>query len=100
MDTPITRAEHEEFVRRMDDEHRRINHRIEDVERKTDTLSKLTASVESIAKSVESLTAKVADLEKKPAENWNTIVKAALTAVGSAFGGGIITLIAMKAIGG
>lgn len=100
MDSPITRAEHNEFVHRMEDEHRRINHRIEEVESKTDTLSKLTASVESIAKSVESLTAKVAELEKKPAENWNTIIKAVLTAIGSALGGGIIALFATYLIGG
>ena len=28
MDTPITRAEHEEFRRRMEDEHKRMNHRL------------------------------------------------------------------------
>lgn len=100
MDSPISRAEHEEFVRRMDDEHHRINHRITLVEEKTDTLAKLTASVESIAKSVETLTAKVAALEQKPAENWNTVIKAALTAIGSALGGGIIALIATQMIGG
>jgi uncharacterized protein YoxC len=100
MDNPISRAEHEEFVRRMDDEHKRINHRITLVEDKTDTLAKLTASVESIAESVKTLTTKVAELEKKPAENWNTVVKAALTAIGSALGGGLIALIATQMIGG
>ena len=62
MDSPITRAEHNEFMHRMEDEHKRINHRIEEVESKTDTLAKLTASVESIAESVKTLTAKVAAL--------------------------------------
>lgn len=33
-------------------------------------------------------------LEKKPGENWNTVVKTVLTAIGSAIGGGIITAIA------
>ncbi len=32
MDTPITRAEHEEFRRRMEDEHKRMNHRLGDLE--------------------------------------------------------------------
>ena len=100
MDSPISRAEHNEFVHRMEDEHKRINVRIKEVEDKTDTLSKLTASVETIAKSVETLTAKVTALEQKPAENWNTVIKAALTAIGSALGGGIIALIATQMIGG
>ena len=100
MDSPITRAEHNEFMHRMEDEHKRINHRIEEVESKTDTLAKLTASVESIAESVKTLTAKVAALEQKPAENWNTVIKAVLTAIGSALGGGLIALIATQMIGG
>ena len=32
MDTPISRAEHEEFRRRMEDEHKRMNHRLGDLE--------------------------------------------------------------------
>lgn len=94
----IGRGEHEEFVKRMEDEHRRMNKRIGDVEEKANTLVELTASVESIAASVKVLTEKVADLEKKPAENWNTIVKAALTAVGSALGGGLIGVLAASLV--
>ena len=45
----IGRAEHEEFARRMADEHHRMHVRIKQVEAKTDTLVELTASVESIA---------------------------------------------------
>ncbi|MBR5559018.1 MAG: hypothetical protein IKU72_02080 [Oscillospiraceae bacterium] len=90
----IGRGEHEEFVRRMEDEHRRMNVRIRSVEQKADTLVELTASVESIAASVKTLTEKVADLERKPAENWNTVVKAGLTAVGAALGGGLIGVLA------
>ena len=50
MDDPITRAEHEEFARRMEDEHHRLNVRMKSVEEKTDTLTRLTTSVESLAK--------------------------------------------------
>lgn len=100
MDNMITRAEHEEFARRIGDEHNRINHRITLVEEKAETLAELTASVKTIAKSVETLTTKVAELEKKPAENWDTVIKAVLTAIGSALGGGLIALIATQMIGG
>lgn len=32
MDSPLTRAEHNEFVKRMEDEHTRINHRVAELE--------------------------------------------------------------------
>lgn len=83
MDSPIVRAEHNEFVKRMEDEHRRMNARISEVESKANTLLELTASVESIAASVKTLTEKVEVLEQKPADNWNTVVKGLLTGLGS-----------------
>ena len=36
MDTPITRAEHEEFRRRMEEEHKRQDKRIEILEENTE----------------------------------------------------------------
>lgn len=94
----IMREEHKEFAKRMEDEHHRMNVRIKQVEDKTDTLTQLTASVQSIAKSVESLTKKVAALEGQPAENWNAVVKAVLTAIGSALGGGLVGVLAAQLI--
>lgn len=98
MENPITRAEHEEFARRMADEHRRLNVRMKAVEAKTDTLTRLTTSVESLAKSVEAVTQRLEKLEQKPAENWNTVVKGVLTAVGSALGGGLAAVIAASLV--
>ena len=83
MDSPILRAEHNEFVKRMEDEHSRMNARISEVESKANTLLELTASVESIAARVKTLTEKVEVLEQKPADNWNTVVKGLLTGLGS-----------------
>lgn len=100
MENPITRAEHEEFARRMEDEHHRLNVRMKSVEEKTDTLTRLTTSVESLAKSVEAVTHRLEKLEQKPAENWNTVIKAVLTAIGSALGGGLIVIVATYLIGG
>lgn len=94
----IMRGEHDEFCKRMHDEHHRINVRIKDLEDKTDTLVELTASVETIAKSVEALTEKVTQLEQRPAENWNAVVKAVLTAIGSALGGGLVGVLAAQLI--
>ena len=55
MDTPITRAEHEEFRRRMEDEHKRMNHRLGDLEETVRQIGELTASVQSLAQSVEQM---------------------------------------------
>ena len=52
MDNPITRAEHDEFARRMEDEHSRQNHRINDLEKSIKEIGRLTSSVSSLAKSV------------------------------------------------
>ncbi len=43
MDTPISRAEHEEFRRRMEDEHKRMNHRLGDLEETVRQIGELTA---------------------------------------------------------
>lgn len=55
MDTPITRAEHEEFRKRLEDEDHRQNRRIEILEKSVQQLNALTASVEKLALSIESM---------------------------------------------
>ena len=45
MDTPITRAEHEEFRRRLEEENRRQDKRIELLEESTRQIGGLTTSV-------------------------------------------------------
>ena len=77
MDSCITRAEHEEFTKRMEAEHTRQNRRIElleeNVERQGERLDKL---------------------EGKPGDNWNIVVKGLLTAVATAIGGGLVATVA------
>lgn len=48
MDTPIDRAEHLEFAKRMEDEHKRINHRLTDLEETVRQIGELTTSVHSL----------------------------------------------------
>ena len=83
MENCIAREEHEEFAKRIDAENTRQNRRIEALEQSVDRFGRIASSVERLDK-----------LEKKPGENWNTVVKTVLTAIGSAIGGGIITAIA------
>lgn len=55
MDNPITRAEHEEFRRRLEEENRRQDKRIELLEDNMRELNQLTASVSKLASSIESM---------------------------------------------
>ena len=48
MDGVLTRAEHNEFAKRMEDEHNRQNKRISDLENAVDQYSKLIVSIEKI----------------------------------------------------
>lgn len=62
MDTPVTRAEHNEFRkameaenRRLSDEDKRQNHRIDELESEVRQIGQLTTSVEKLAVSMESM---------------------------------------------
>ena len=88
MDTAITRAEHEEFRRRMEEEHSRVNKRLEILEENTEKLNKLNTSIEKLAMNMESMLKeqmqqgkRLAVLEKQDGEMWKTTIKYVLSAV-------------------
>ena len=79
-------AVHDEFARRMDDEHKRQNRRISDLETKVEDIGDLTASVASLAKSVEQMAkaqekqgARLEALEGRDGEMWRKVVGYAAT---------------------
>lgn len=101
MENCIAREEHEEFAKRIDAENTRQNRRIEALEQNVDRFGRIASSVERLATNMEGMLReqerqgeRLDKLEKKPGENWNTVVKTVLTSIGSAIGGGIITAIA------
>ena len=55
MDGSISRAEHEEFRRRLEEENRRQDKRIELLEHTVQQISDLTTSVGKLATSIESM---------------------------------------------
>lgn len=79
-------AVHQEYARRMDDEHKRQNKRITDLETKVEDIGSLTASVESLARSVEQM-AKAQEkqnkrlevLEGRDGEMWRKVIGYAAT---------------------
>lgn len=105
MENCIARAEHEEFAKRIDAENTRQNRRIEALEQSVDRFGRIASSVERLATNMEGMLKeqerqgeRLDKLEGKPAENWNLVIKAVLTAVGSAIGGGLIGVIASSLI--
>ena len=70
MDTPLTRAEHEEFRRAVDAEHKRIHHRLDSMEKATEQIGSLAVSVE-----------KLEELENRDGEMWRKVAGYILTAV-------------------
>lgn len=94
MDTPIDRAEHEEFRRRMEDEHKRIRHRLSDLEETVRQIGELTTSVHSLAQSVEQLVRgqnrqeqRLEELENRDGDTWRKVKWYLLTlAIGAVFG--------------
>ncbi len=88
MDTPITRAEHEEFVRRMDEANHRQSKRIEIVEKEVKQIGELTTSIEKLALSMENMVKEQAnqgkrleELENRDGEMWRKVTGYLITAV-------------------
>lgn len=81
MEQPITRAEHEEFAKRMQDEHKRIHHRISGIEQTVEKIHNLAASVERLASSIEQMaqvqhehSEQIDKLESRDGEMWRKTV--------------------------
>jgi predicted nuclease with TOPRIM domain len=81
MDGVLTRAEHNEFAKRMEDEHNRQNKRISDLENAVDQNSKLIVSIEKIATNVEnlqkqyvSLSDDVESIKNRDGDNWRKML--------------------------
>lgn len=88
MDSPITRAEHEEFRKRMEEEHKRQNARIETLEERTTEITDLVISVKELALSVKQIATtqkeqgnKLEQLEQRDGDMWRKAVGYAVTAV-------------------
>ena len=84
----ITREEHEEFRKRMEDEDHRQNRRIEIAEESIRQISDLTASVRELAVNMGNMAEQMGKqndrldvLEKEPVNQFHTIRMAVLTAI-------------------
>lgn len=102
MDEPINRAEHEEFKKRMEDEHKRIDHRLRTMEGTVTQIASLAASVEKLAQSVQQMAKtqgrqedRLKELEGRDGEMWRKVTGYVITAVIGIVVGFIFTQIGM-----
>ena len=86
MDTPITRAEYDEHNRRMEDEHRWMNRRLELLEESVQQNGSIVLSVEKLANNMEGML--------KEQERQGERLEAIVGAPASAFAVGVVLIIA------
>lgn len=101
MDTPISRGEHEEFARRIADQERRQDKRLELLEGTVREIGDLTLSVHNLAKSMESMVKeqekqgkRLQALESRDGEKWRKLMGYIATALTS----GAVTLLLSRLI--
>ncbi len=100
MENYITRAEHTEYVKRMEDEHKRLNNRLVTVEDATKDMHELIKNVGIMATNMEHMvneqrnqSERLERLEKIPVNSWNTVKNGVYNAIGASIGGAIIAAI-------
>lgn len=107
MDDFISRAEHEEFARRMDDEDKRQNKRLEMVERQLEQVQSIAVSVEKMACNMQAMLeeqkrqgdeqkkqgARLEALESEPGKEWKKFKAGIIAAIAAAIGTGIVTIL-------
>ncbi len=88
MDTPITRAEHEEFRKRIEEENKRQDRRIEDLEENAKQITAIVSSIEKLAVNMENMAKeqekqgkRLETLEGQDGDKWKTLVKCCITGV-------------------
>ena len=92
MDDYVTRAVHDEFARRVDEENSRQNKRIEIIEVKQSQISELVvsvkvlaANVENIAKEINEQGLRLKEIEGRPTKRWEQLVGYVISALVTAF---------------
>ena len=93
----LLRVEHDEFAKRMEEEHSRQNRRISEMEENFRQIQALTLSIEKMALNVENMAKElkrqgdhIEKLEEAPSRNWNKLKEGILGAIAAAIGGAVV----------
>lgn len=91
MDEFVSRVEYDERMKRIEDEDRRQNHRIDKLETITDQIADMAASIKAMVVTMQAMKKEQEDqgdrlreIEKKPADNWNNLVYTIIAMVATA----------------
>ena len=102
MDTAISRTEHEEFAKRIDETNKRQDKRISELEDSVKEMTALTTSIERLAVNMESMVKeqekqgkRLEVLESRDGEMWRKVVGYAVTAILGIVIGFVFTQIGM-----
>lgn len=102
MEEYITRPEHEEYAKRMQDEHTRQNKRISLLEEKTEENNKLLLAIERLTSSIKNMQEELKNqgdrlniLESRDGEMWRKVVSHVITTAIGILVGLIFTKIGM-----
>ena len=98
--SPISRAEHEEFRRRIEAEEHRQNRRLEELEETVRQIQALTISVERMAVSMQAMAdeqrrqgERLDQLEAEPGKAWKSLRAGLIGAVAAAVGAALVAAI-------
>ena len=80
----------------LEQDKKAANHRLENLEKLTESVYSLAQSVKSMQEDLKNIMARVAEIEKRPAKRWETLIAAIITVLISGVGGFILS----KIIGG
>ena len=93
----ISRLEYNEYVKRMEDEHRRINHRLEKCEQISEQMQDMNANISELATNMKHLLdeqleqgKRLDKIEDEPKSMWESVKKGVFGAIGAAVGGAVI----------
>ena len=94
MDEPntIQRHEFDAVIQRLDAENDRQNHRIDVLERLTESVQKLAVNMENMVTEQKTQSERLSKLENRDGERWRSVVATALTALV----GGIVAAVLSK----
>ena len=93
----ISREEHNEYVKRMEDEHKRINRRLEKCEQISEQMQDMNSNISELATNMKHLLdeqieqrKRLDKIEDEPKSVWSNIRKGLFSAIGAAIGAALV----------
>ena len=77
----MNEVETAERLAALEQDKKAANHRLENLEKLTESVYSLAQSVKSMQEDLKNIMARVAEIEKRPAKRWETLIAAIITAV-------------------